>query len=691
MAQRPLLFKGFDTETNNLGNIVVVATDTEYARVTTFTDFINFMWSKDYKKSIFWTWNLQFDAEGIIKLALKEFAHDGTWREAAKQIMRGKEYDDMGVMVGKSEGWFFPLPNMGSVRIYYIKSKKLEIVYTTIPNRCKKPRNYKFLFYDIAQFYGYRSLNSQAKEWLGEEKEDYADWVDRVKSVQKGDMSYADLMEFLDKHVSKVGLYCQRDAYLTVELAKIMQKAFIEVGIPFNNPLSQASIAGSYLRSKQNYPFPPEKLKTKLINKAHEMAEAAFRGGMFESLQRGLYDQPVYDYDINSAYPYEMSKLPHWGNGVFKAVEEVNDDNEYGWYLCEFDCPYIPFADNFNSYTLDLSYNKDMSEDFIKIVFRQEEDGNDDEIAIPVPDEITKKKVSNPRILYPEGLRRQVITKTEYDFMKRNNFKCKAEIGVEWYQTKNTKESPFAWIPEMYNKRQEIKSVDENDMRQYSIKITLNSTYGKTAQTRPVTGDLTNFFYASYITAGTRVRLAEIMHKYNKDVIYAATDGICLTREVPELELGSSLGTWECQEFSGGLFIGSGIRQMFFLKPNKKGETYATYARGLTNDKTYDLYSIAKNNKDSEYLYSIKTRPLHIGECISHTKILDLDDLNKFTPVTKRISVNTDQKHIWSKTYKNFGDLLENKTYAKPARVEMKEDGSYEIITSSEYYNTEEN
>ncbi|MDD3708652.1 MAG: hypothetical protein PHR17_10400, partial [Aminobacterium sp.] len=169
MAQRPLLFKGFDTETDNLGNIVVVATDTEYARVTTFTDFINFMWSKEYKKSIFWTWNLQFDAEGIIKMALKEFTHDGTWREAAKQIMKGKEYDDMGVMVGKSEGWFFPIPNMGSVRIYYIKSKKLEMIYTTIPNRCKKPRNYKFLFYDIAQFYAHRSLNSQAKEWLGEE------------------------------------------------------------------------------------------------------------------------------------------------------------------------------------------------------------------------------------------------------------------------------------------------------------------------------------------------------------------------------------------------------------------------------------------------------------------------------------------------------------------------------------------
>lgn len=400
---------------------------------------------------------------------------------------------------------------------------------------------------------------------------------------------------------------------------------------------------------------------------------------MFESYQRGLINEPLYDYDINSAYPYEMSKLPHWGNGRFMECSEPSSMNEteYGWYYCEFDCPYIPFADDLNPYTIEFLF-KDFQKEF-----RKGFEENDELIDVDTAPEMDKKTVSNPKILYPSGLRRQVVTKIEYNFMKRHGFKCKFLNGIEWYEFKDRYESPFAWINDMFKQRLHYKYVTKEDMKQYSLKITLNSIYGKTAQQNPSKGKFTNMFYASYITAGVRLRLAEIVNKYRENVIYAATDGICLNCEVSELEINKQkLGAWEVTEYVGGLFIGSGIRQMFYTEPGKREFKFATYARGLTDDRNFNLLAEIMKNRNQKYIYSTKRRPLHLGECVTHSRSRGLEDINFFVDVIKRVDVNTDKKHIWSQQYENFGDLLENRTYAEPPKVNMLPDGTYEVITS---------
>lgn len=676
----PKHYKGFDTETDELGNIVVVATDSRYARVSTFADFLKFMAEKDYKRSIFWTWNLQFDAEGIIKMALREYAYDDTWREASAQIMKGSDRDDSGRPIKGTEGWRFTIPDLGSVVIFYIKSKMLAIEFYTVPEGCRKKRKFEFLFYDIAQFYGHMSLNKAATEYLGRQKEDFGGWVNKVKRVQNNKMSRGELIDYLDRNWIKVGEYCKLDAELTLELAKCMEGGFKAAGIPFKNPLSQASLAGGYIDywirldpTIRGYP----KIFEGKMEFFHDLAEQSYRGGMFESYQRGLIMQEIYDYDINSAYPYEMSKLPHWGNGRFMECSEPSSmkETEYGWYYCEFDCPYIPYADNLNPYTIEVLF-KDFQKEFRKGV-----EHNDEITLLDDSPNMEKKVVSNPRILYPTGVRRQVVTKIEYDFMKRHNFYCEFISGIEWLEFRDKYESPFAWVENMFKERLHYKYVTKEDMKQYSLKITLNSTYGKTAQLRPYKGKFTNFFYASYITAGVRLRLAEIVHKYREHVIYVATDGICLTCKVPELEIDKmKLGAWGFTEYAGGLFIGSGIRQMFYKQPDKHGNTYDTFARGLTNDRNYNLLAEIKKNKNEKYIYSTKRRPLHLGECVAHSRTRGLEDINRFVEVIKRVDVNTDKKHIWSKEYENFGDLLKHRTYAEPPIVKMRDNDSHEIL-----------
>jgi hypothetical protein len=47
--------------------------------------------------------------------------------------------------------------------------------------------------------------------------------------------------------------------------------------------------------------------------------------------------------------------------------------------------------------------------------------------------DMEKKILVNPkRIIYPNGTRRQVITKIEYEWMKAHHFPCKFITGLEW-------------------------------------------------------------------------------------------------------------------------------------------------------------------------------------------------------------------------------------------------------------------
>ena len=606
-------YLGFDTETLE-GYARVIATNEEYIPVSNFSDILDFLNLKKHRGVIFWTWNLRYDTQAILKHLLKE--NELEWRDISRALL---------------EDGYTLIKNKRVIKIRYIQGKKLTIVCN---NRVVK-------FYDIAQFYGKVKLNTAAKDYLKKEKQDYANWVERSQEYQKGEHTLKEMQDYLFHNLDDIGEYCRIDAELTLELANYMKNAFEFAGIPFNKPMSQAKIAEDFVLSRGNYPIQPELLGKKM-SKYHELAELSYHGGIFETVQRGIFDQEIFDYDINSAYPKTLSRLPHWANGEFKQVETYTDGIEQGWYLVEFDCRWIPFVDTKNTFTIEQYFNEEA--------------------------ESYKYEGANPRILYPTGKRVQVITRIELNFMLKYNYKVKVYGGVEWEQTKNKYESPFSWVAPTYAERQKIiKEYTKADMRQYALKILLNSTYGKTAMRKPFRCDMTNLFYASYVTADTRIKIAEVAQNNYKNVIDLATDGICLSKEVKGIEVDDSkLGAWELKTFKKALFIGSGIRQMFLTEPNKKGQTYETYARGLTEDRQYNLLEAIEQNKHTNLIYNTKTRPLNLGECVQHTKTKTIDNLNIFTEVTKKLDVNTDKKHNWSKIYDNYDEFLQVKTQGEP-------------------------
>jgi hypothetical protein len=241
--------------------------------------------------------------------------------------------------------------------------------------------------------------------------------------------------------------------------------------------------------------------------------------------------------------------------------------------------------------------------------------------------------------------------------MKNNGFRCDFGYGYEWIQTKNKYASPFEWMGAMYKERKLIMKHDKSGMLQYALKILLNGLYGKTCQSKHGAGKMTNFFYASYITAETRLKVAEIAMRHPQETIEIATDSVTLTKDISdELKITDYLGDWSKIEYAEGLFIGSGMRQTWY-----PGGGSVTYARGLTDKRDYNLRGDLENNRNSAELSFTRKRPIHLGEMLLHHYKLKFEDLGVFMNVKKHLRVNTDTKSQWERNYETFGDFLDSR------------------------------
>ena len=291
------IIKGFDTETDSEGKIMVIANE-EGAKtpINSFEDVASFLRGNGNHSAIYFTFNLRYDMQAIIKLLPTDL-----WMDLyhTKEI----EYKDY--------------------NIFYIAKKFLSI---------KKGKKTVKL-YDVAQYYGFKSLDWCAQKYLGEKKGSDIGWIKQVKNI-----SIEKQHRFFTIHSKEISDYCISDARQTLKLAKLIGKSFEEAGVSFSNPMSQAKLAEKHIL-KEEYPrFRDEKVEE--MKPAH----LAFFGGMFSTLRRGYFEK-LWNIDLRSAYPAVQQTLPHWWNGRFFDVDNPSHEVKYGWYLVEFDCEYIPYRE----------------------------------------------------------------------------------------------------------------------------------------------------------------------------------------------------------------------------------------------------------------------------------------------------------------------------------------------------------
>lgn len=239
------------------------------------------------------------------------------------------------------------------------------------------------------------------------------------------------------------------------------------------------------------------------------IAEAAYYGGRFEITRLGRIPGPVYEYDINSAYPAAMLTLPCPVHTKWKKFPTMPPDR----------C---------------LSY-------VAKIHFKHSHGAN--LCGFPV-----RRK---GRLFWPREAQ-GIYWKIEIDAAIQAGAEIvKYEGG--YAAIKNCECDFFRWVNELYLYRKKIGKATLG----YPIKLGLNGLYGKLAQ-RIGAAPWRDHILAGMITAYTRAKLISGYASDPGAVVMLATDALYSVRPLP-VDVGDQLGQWECKERDGLFVVQPGI------------------------------------------------------------------------------------------------------------------------------------
>lgn len=252
---------------------------------------------------------------------------------------------------------------------------------------------------------------------------------------------------------------------------------------------------------------------------AYNAAQASYYGGWFEQMVHG-HCGDVWEYDINSAYPYIIASLPclHT-HGTHNGIFSRGDGNSY--------------PTDKGTYTL---------------LYADIQGGNPYIGAMPYRDH--RGLISRPQRV------KGWYWLHEVEASKRAGLVSSMDV-LEWVSYRRCDCAPpfdpaDIGISRMYNLRLQA---GKNSPQGKALKLVYNSAYGKTAQSIG-TPKYSNPFYASLITAGCRTLILDAIARHPQGasaVTMVATDGVYFLSRHPSLELSpSELGKWD-ETFKPGM------------------------------------------------------------------------------------------------------------------------------------------
>lgn len=268
-----------------------------------------------------------------------------------------------------------------------------------------------------------------------------------------------------------------------------------------------------------------------------EFARNAFYGGRPEIMAVGPCDRPVYQFDINSAYPYAMKFVPCLEHGVWTYAQAPTGFAEP---LCTDDSrsEYAVDAVESGSAVLTLVYGS----------------------FTPLP-------TDSGRAPLWYGLPFRTATGTITYPASGKGWYWSFEVGESRHQKFNVEESwtyqrrcsctPLAFVEDVYEERKRLGK----DGPGIILKLALNSMYGKRVQSigSPKYADP---IIGSFITAFCRAMIQRTIHGSTKcrtwcgsDVLMIATDSLCTTNRRPDLIESTTLGGWSKETHGEGMFI----------------------------------------------------------------------------------------------------------------------------------------
>jgi hypothetical protein len=400
---------------------------------------------------------------------------------------------------------------LGQIRVQYFRSKWLSL---------KHRDGRRIILYDVFSFFG-KSFVKACQEYLGDDEtlQEIANTKTQRSTFQREDLE------------TKVIPYWKLELEYLVKLCESLRAKLLQANIKVTRWHGPGAVATTVLRKnhiKQHLGSPPDEMT--------ELARHGYYGGRFEQFMLGHFDRPVYQYDINSAYPAAIAQLPSLeGARWFKGSHRMGESfHPYGMYQIRFKAR---GGSRYGTYPLPWRSDKG------RIYFPQ---------LVGAPSWYWGVECNN-LLLYP----------TDYDVIE-----CWLPIFSEV--------RPFQFVEEMFAERLIMKA--HGDPAQLAVKLALNSLYGKLAQSKGAVkrkGVWTipsyhQLIWAGWITAYTRAKLFEAMTMGPPNSVIAVETDAVFTRCKLDLPISNKLGEWSEQVYEGITFIQSGV---YFYRINGEWQT----------------------------------------------------------------------------------------------------------------------
>lgn len=262
-----------------------------------------------------------------------------------------------------------------------------------------------------------------------------------------------------------------------------------------------------------------EELGSVLPLRMVEAARASYFGGWFEIMMHGVIPGDSHEYDINSAYPSIIAKLPCLLHGTYEHGEGLppNEPNAYTLVYGRVESPAFKSTWKWKEQHIGAMLHR--------------ENGN-----------ISRPMVTEGWFWWHElkaAEKAKCIKKLD------NKHSQKIEKWVRYVPCDCP--PPMANIAGLYQKRLDVGKTSPLGK---AAKLVYNSGYGKFAQSEGLNPVFGNAIYASLITAGCRTLILEAIasHPYGRsDVAMVATDAVYFLHPHPTLPISSKLGEWDYQ------------------------------------------------------------------------------------------------------------------------------------------------
>ena len=381
--------------------------------------------------------------------------------------------------------------------------------------------------------------------------------------------------QFANEDIEQIKAYTTLELRLLARMMGDLRTGFEQIGLHLRHWHGAGAAASALIESRKlKMHYGPDIAATN-ISPQQTAAHHAYYGGRIELLKQGYVEnRALHVHDVASCYPAALFEFPSLAGGAW--ISEVRAEFRKG-SLSELRSA-VEAASILSMFKIRFQFPtyERYHADARKAVFIP---------FYPLPYRDKRGGILFPASGYGWYMRDDVLAAIAWlerfvaDYPRSKKKHCQGiafEIEEAWIfkpaHEGRANERPFEFVRDLFLNRRQIKDeadrIGRYDIREKTIKLALNSIYGKLAQS--VGGDgkapsVANPYYAAATTAYCRRQLVEAALLDPHSIVFFATDGIVSTRSLIGLARVKNagedveLGDWEYSEADGGLFVMPGV------------------------------------------------------------------------------------------------------------------------------------